>query len=52
VVDRVGLDRHHLSGLAKDVASAAVGIAILNAIVVWILVLWPRYGADLLAKFS
>jgi diacylglycerol kinase (ATP) len=44
VVDRVGLERHHLSGLAKDVASAAVGIAILNAVLVWVLVLWPHYG--------
>lgn len=43
VVDRVGLERHPLSGMAKDIASAAVGIAILNVFVVWGLVLWPHY---------
>ena len=52
VVDRVGLERHTLSGLAKDVASAAVGVSILNAVVVWALVLWPHYGSELLALFS
>jgi len=50
VVDRVGLERHPLSGLAKDVASAAVGISILNAALVWVLVLWPHYGPQLLAR--
>jgi diacylglycerol kinase (ATP) len=44
VVDRVGPERHPLSGLAKDIASAAVGLAILNVIIVWALVLWPHYG--------
>jgi diacylglycerol kinase (ATP) len=44
VVDRIGTERHPLSGLAKDIASTAVGLAILNAIIVWILVLWPHYG--------
>jgi diacylglycerol kinase (ATP) len=44
VVDRVGLERHPLSGMAKDIASAAVGLAIFNAVVVWLLVLWPHYG--------
>ena len=47
VVDRVGLERHPLSGLAKDIASAAVGLSILNALVVWILVLWPHYGESI-----
>jgi len=45
VVDRVGLERHQLSGLAKDIASAAVGMSILNVFVVWLLVLWPHYGS-------
>jgi diacylglycerol kinase (ATP) len=52
VVDRVGLERHHLSGLAKDVASAAVGVAILNAVLVWVLVLWPHYSGMLLGFLS
>ena len=47
VVDRVGREHHHLSGLAKDIASAAVGIAIVNVVVVWALILWPHYGHKL-----
>ena len=39
VVDRIGTERHELSGRAKDVGSAAVLIALVNAAVVWLLVL-------------
>ena len=39
VVDRFGEDIHHLSGRAKDVASAAVLLSVILAIVVWALVL-------------
>jgi len=42
VVDRIGLESHELSGRAKDLASAAVFGAIVNAIVVWLLVLWGQ----------
>ena len=35
VVDRIGADRHKLSGRAKDVGSAAVLMAIVIAVVVW-----------------
>ena len=35
VVDRVSLDRHHLSKRAKDIGSAAVFIALVNVAVVW-----------------
>ena len=35
VVDRVSLDRHHLSKRAKDIGSAAVLLALLNVLVVW-----------------
>ena len=35
VVDRVSLDRHHLSKRAKDIGSAAVFLALLNVVVVW-----------------
>jgi diacylglycerol kinase (ATP) len=45
VVDRVGLERHQLSGLAKDIASAAVGVSILNVVIIWTLILWPHYGS-------
>ena len=38
-VDRVSLDRHHLSKRAKDIGSAAVLVALLNVALVWICVL-------------
>ena len=39
VVDRIGQERHELSGRAKDIGSAAVFVALLNAAVVWLLIL-------------
>ncbi len=42
VVDRVGLERHHLSGLAKDIGSAAVFMAFVLLVTVWVLVLFDR----------
>lgn len=39
VVDRVGAEYHALSGIAKDVSSAAVLLSLLGAAVVWLLVL-------------
>jgi diacylglycerol kinase (ATP) len=39
-VDRIGLERHTLSGLAKDIGSAAVFMSLLLLAVVWTLVLW------------
>jgi diacylglycerol kinase (ATP) len=38
-VDRISLDRHPLAKRAKDVASAAVMLSLVNAAVVWLLVL-------------
>jgi diacylglycerol kinase (ATP) len=35
VVDRIGLERHELSGLAKDVGSTAVLLSFAVLIVVW-----------------
>jgi len=43
-VDRVGLERHELSGRAKDIASAAVLLSILLAGAVWVVILLPRLG--------
>ena len=40
VVDRIGLERHELSGLAKDVGSMAVLFSITSLLVVWGLVLF------------
>jgi len=40
VVNRIGVERHELSGLAKDLGSAAVFMAIVHTVVVWFLVLF------------
>ena len=45
VVDRVGLDHHELSGRAKDIASAAVFTSLVFSLLVWALVLTPRWFA-------
>jgi len=42
-VDRVGLERHELSGRAKDIASAAVFLSIVFAAVIWGLILLPKW---------
>ncbi|MDH3830263.1 MAG: diacylglycerol kinase [Gammaproteobacteria bacterium] len=39
VVDRIGPEQHELSGRAKDIGSAAVLVALVNAAVVWLLIL-------------
>jgi diacylglycerol kinase (ATP) len=39
-VDRIGTERHTLSGLAKDLGSAAVAVSLLLVVVVWGLVLF------------
>ena len=43
VVDRIGPERHELSGRAKDMASAAVLLAILIAVFTWATLLWAHY---------
>jgi diacylglycerol kinase (ATP) len=40
VVDRIGDERHELAGRAKDIGSAVVMVALVNAAVVWLLVLF------------
>jgi diacylglycerol kinase (ATP) len=40
IVDRVGLERHELSGRAKDIGSAAVMLSLIWAGIVWILILF------------
>ena len=42
VVDRIGSEQHELSGRAKDLGSAAVLLALLLVVVVWLLVLVER----------
>lgn len=39
-VDRISLEQHHLAKRAKDIGSAAVLIALVNVLVVWVCVLW------------
>ena len=41
-VDRIGLERHALAGLAKDIGSAAVLMSFVLLAVVWLLVLLGR----------
>lgn len=43
VVDRVGLERHELSGLAKDAGSAAVFLSNMLTLFVWTLVALDRF---------
>lgn len=40
VVDRIGTERHELSGRAKDQGSAAVFVALVNCAIVWGLMLF------------
>jgi diacylglycerol kinase (ATP) len=39
VVDRIGRERHPLAGRAKDLGSAAVFLSLVNAGLIWLLVL-------------
>ena len=39
-VDRISLERHALAKQAKDIGSAAVFMSIVNAVVVWAILLW------------
>ena len=41
IVDRIGPELHELSGRAKDIGSAAVLLSLLNAAIVWVLILLP-----------
>ncbi len=39
-IDRIGTEQHPLSGRAKDLASAAVFISLINAALIWLLILF------------
>ena len=43
IVDRMGTEKHELSGRAKDLGSAAVLLTICIAIIVWGLVVYDRF---------
>jgi diacylglycerol kinase (ATP) len=43
IVDRVGMEKHELSGRAKDLGSASVLLSICVAVIVWAFVAWDRF---------
>lgn len=43
VIERYGSERHELAGRAKDMGSAAVFVCMVNVLLVWGLVLGPRW---------
>ncbi len=40
VVNRISTEIHPLSKKAKDIASGAVLVSIINAVIIWLVVLW------------
>jgi len=40
-IDRIGEDDHELAGRAKDMGSAAVFLALVNAGVIWLMIILP-----------
>jgi len=45
VVDRIGLEIHELSGLAKDLGSACVTLSLVILSLVWLVVLYSNFVA-------
>lgn len=45
VVDRIGAERHELSGRAKDMGSAAVLLSLLLIAAAWGAIIWNRFHA-------
>lgn len=43
VVDRIGRERHELSGQAKDMGSAAVLCSLFLVLLSWLLICWQRF---------
>ncbi len=44
LTDRVSLERHELSGRAKDLGSAAVTLSLTVVVVVWGVALWQKFS--------
>lgn len=44
-IDRIGLERHELSGRAKDMGSAAVLLSLLLCGGIWSAALWSRFAS-------
>lgn len=43
IVDRVGHEHHELSGRAKDIGSATVLLSLINAAIIWGLIIFDRW---------
>jgi diacylglycerol kinase (ATP) len=43
VIERYGAEHHEMAGRAKDMGSAAVFVLMINVVMTWALILWPRY---------
>jgi diacylglycerol kinase (ATP) len=43
LTDRIGTEHHELSGRAKDLASAAVFIALIILLIIWFSISWIRF---------
>ena len=43
VIERYGAEHHELAGRAKDMGSAAVFVLMMNVVLVWALLLLPRW---------
>jgi diacylglycerol kinase (ATP) len=50
VVDRIGIDRHKLSGRAKDMGSAAVFISLWMTLICWGLVIYENFYLQALVE--
>ncbi len=44
VVDRISLERHELSGRAKDLGSACVFVLLVLTVIVWAVIIFERLG--------
>lgn len=44
VVDRIGPEKHHLSGQAKDMGSAAVLFSLMLVLLSWGMIAWQRFA--------
>lgn len=44
VIERYGAEHHELAGRAKDMGSAAVFVGMVNVVLVWGLILAPRWS--------
>jgi len=44
VIERYGDQPHPLAGRAKDMGSAAVFVLMINVVLTWAFVLWPRFA--------